>query len=168
MKMTKKLALFALMFLITLVIPSYIPQHHVFGKILLPMHLTVLLSAYIIGGPMAMVIGAAAPIARHYIVGFPAWEIAFPMCFELAVYGLVAGVLYSRSDRRGKDIVKSLLIAMLAGRIVWVVANIIMGHGYTFVMFVNDMIASALPGVILQLFVVSLVVYSLKKHNKIK
>jgi hypothetical protein len=43
-----------------------------------------------------------------------------------------------------------------------------MGHGYTFVMFVNDMIASALPGVILQLFVVSLVVYNLKKHNKIK
>ena len=168
MKIVKKLVLFWLMFSLTLAIPTYIPQHHMLGKILLPMHLTVLLSGYIVGGVQAMIIGATTPIIRHLVLGFPAWEVAFPMSFELAAYGIVAGVLYSRSDKRGKDIVKSLLIAMLAGRIVWVVANIIMGHGYTFVMFVNDMIASALPGVMIQLFVVSLVVYNLKKHNKIK
>ena len=50
MKIVKKLVLFWLMFSLTLAIPTYIPQHHMLGKILLPMHLTVLLSGYIVGG----------------------------------------------------------------------------------------------------------------------
>ena len=165
MKIVKKLVLFWLMFSLTLAIPTYIPQHHMLGKILLPMHLTVLLSAYIVGGVQAMIIGATTPIIRHLVLGFPAWEVAFPMSFELAVYGLVAGVLYSRSNKRGKDIVKSLLLAMLAGRIVWVVANLAMGNNYTLSMIVADTIVNAIPGIVIQLFVVSLVVYNMKKHR---
>ena len=165
MKIVKKLVLFWLMFSLTLAIPTYIPQHHMLGKILLPMHLTVLLSAYIVGGVQAMIIGATTPIIRHLVLGFPAWEVAFPMSFELAVYGLVAGVLYSRSNKRGKDIVKSLLLAMLAGRIVWVVANLAMGNNYTLSMIVADTIVNAIPGIVLQLFVVSLVVYNMKKRR---
>lgn len=165
MKTLKKLALFVVMFAVTLAIPTYIPQHNVLGKILLPMHLTVLLSSYIVGGPLAMIIGAATPVMRHFILGFPAWEVAFPMSFELAAYGLVAGVLYSRSNKRGKDIVKSLLLAMLAGRIVWVVANLAMGNNYTLAMIVADTIGNAIPGIVLQLFVVSLVVYNMKKRR---
>lgn len=171
MKLIKKIIIAVVMLSITVAIPSLVPQHHVFGKMLLPMHFTVLLSAYIVGGPLAMVIGAMAPVMRHYFVGMPALSVAGPMCFELAVYGLVAGLLYTFSSHKGRSVVKSLLAAMLAGRIIWGIATYFeysdMGVPFTFNMFITEAFVKAVPGVIIQLFAISLIVYYLKKYEKI-
>lgn len=171
MKYAKKLALFSLMLAITVFIPSVVPQHHVFGKMLLPMHLAVMIAAYITGGPLAMVIGAISPYIRHSIVGMPAMTLVIPMSVELAVYGLVAGVGYSHSSKRGKSIVKSLLVAMVTGRIVFAAVNYFvqasLGNTYTFGMMMTDTVGNAIPGIIIQLFVVTLIAYNLKKAGKI-
>ena len=55
------------------------------------------------------------------------------MCFELAVYGLVTGIVYKISSHRGRSFVKSLLAGMIAGRIVWGIVNVVMNQ-YTFSM----------------------------------
>ena len=47
---------------------------------------------------------------------FPA---AIAMAFELAVYGGMAGLLYSRLPRKKWMIYAALLISMIAGRVVW-------------------------------------------------
>ena len=167
MKLTKRLLLTVLMLAITVLIPSILPYHHIFGKMLQPMHTPVLLSAYIVGGPLAMVIGAVAPLIRHAMVGMPAMSVAIPMCFELATYGIVTGIVYKLSSHRGRSIVKSLLAGMVAGRIVWgVVSNVI--NNTTFGTIMSDVFVNAIPGIILQIFVVPLIIYGLKKIHKIK
>lgn len=168
MKITKRLLLAVIMLAITVLIPFILPQNHeLFGKMLQPMHTPVLMSSYIVGGPLAMVIGAAAPVIRHFWVGMPTWEVAIPMCFELATYGLVTGIVYKISSHRGRSIVKSLLAGMLAGRVVWGIVNCIMNQ-YTFGMVMAEGFGNAIPGIILQIFVVPLIIYGLKKIHKIK
>ncbi|MBR6519235.1 MAG: ECF transporter S component [Oscillospiraceae bacterium] len=168
MKLTKRLLLAVIMLVITVLIPFILPQNHLlFGKMLQPMHTPVLLSAYIAGAPLAAVIGAVAPVIRHIWVGMPTWEIAVPMCFELATYGLVTGIVYKISSHRGRSIVKSLLAGMIAGRIVWGVVNVVMNQ-YTFAMVMSEGFGNAFPGIVLQLFLVPLVIYGLKKIHKIK
>ena len=167
MKLTKRLLLAVIMLAITVTIPSILPQHHIFGKMIQPMHIPVLLSAYIVGGPCAMVIGAVSPLLRHMWVGMPAMSIAVPMCFELATYGLVTAVVYKISSHRGRSVVKSLLVGMLSGRVVWGIVSAVMNH-YTFGMVMTEGFINAIPGIIIQMFVVSLVIYGLKVIHKVK
>ena len=168
MKIAKRLLLAVIMLAITVVIPFILPHNHIlFGKMLQPMHTPVLLSAYIVGAPLAAVIGAVAPVIRHLWVGMPTLEIAIPMCFELATYGLVTGTVYKISSHRGRSIVKSLLAGMLAGRVVWGIVNVVM-HNYTFGMIMAEGFGNAFPGIVLQMFLVPLIIYGLKKIHKIK
>lgn len=172
MNTVKKIIIAFVLFSFTVAIPSLFPAGSSFGKMFLPMHLTVLLAAYMVGGPLAMVIGAVSPVLRHSIVGFPAMDVAMPMCFELAAYGLIAGELYSHSKKRGKSIVKSLVAALVAGRFIWAVTTDYMytaaGKQFTFDMFITDAVINAIPGIIIQLIVVSLATYYLKKNGIIK
>ena len=167
MKITKRILLAVIMLAITVVVPSILPQHHIFGKMLQPMHAPVLLSAYIVGGPLAMVIGAAAPLIRHAMVGMPAMSVAIPMCFELATYGIVTGIIYKFSSHRGRSIVKSLIAGMVAGRIVWGVATVVM-NSTPMATVLTEGFVNAVPGIVLQMFLVPLVIYGLKKIHKIK
>ena len=93
----------------------------------------------------------------------PTWEIAIPMCFELATCGLVTGILYKISSHRGRSIVKSLLAGMLAGRVVWGIVNVVM-QNYTFNMIMAEAFGNAFPGIVLQMFPVPLIIYGLKKN----
>ena len=45
------------------------------------------------------------------------------MAFELAVYGLIAGLLYSKLPKKISTIYLTLIAAMLCGRLVWGVAS---------------------------------------------
>src|SRR5690554_3846526 len=82
------LALGLLMPFLTLQIPSV-------GSRLLPMHIPVLLGGFVLGGPLGLVIGFVTPLLRSIIFGLPPqFPTAFIMSFELATYGLLAGVVY--------------------------------------------------------------------------
>ena len=167
MKLTTRILLAILLLAITVTIPSILPQHHIYGKMLQPMHIPVYLSAYIVGGPIAMVIGAVSPLLRHAWVGMPAMSVAIPMCFEMATYGMVTWVVYRISHHRGRSIVKSLLAGMLSGRVVWGIATYVMNKT-PMATILTEGFVNALPGIMLQMFIVSLVIYGLKLVHKIK
>ena len=167
MKITKKLVLAAILLSLAVSLPSLFPNSMTFGRMFQPMHTPVLLAGFIVGGPMAMVIGAAAPILRHLAVGLPTMETAIPMCFELATYGLVTGLVYKVSQHRGRSIVKRLLAGMLAGRIIWGIASNHL-YNYTVSQIVTEVFLKPIPGIVIQLFLVPLIIYGLKKINKIK
>ena len=166
-KFTKRLGLAFILLSLAVALPTLFPNHITFGRMLQPMHTPVLLAGFIVGGPLAAVVGAAAPMLRHFMVGMPTMAIAVPMCFELATYGLVTAIVYKISSHRGRSIVKSLLAALLAGRVVWGIANVVM-NDYTFSMVMTEGVFNALPGIIIQLFLVPLIIYGLKKTQKIK
>ena len=109
MSSTKKLVVSALMLSMALVLPFFTGQIPEIGNMLLPMHLPVLLAGFIVGGPSAMMVGAIAPILRSIIWGMPPmFPKAIGMAFELAAYGFVSGIIYSKS-KKDTTIVKQLL-----------------------------------------------------------
>ena len=125
---TQNLTLSAMFVAIGLVLPFLTGQIPQLGSMLLPMHIPVFLCGLICGWRYGAVVGFVLPIMRYAIFGMP---ILFPtgisMAFELTTYGLVVGFWYEKS--RWKCIIslyRSMLLAMLLGRIVWGFAQIIL------------------------------------------
>ena len=93
---------------------------------LCPMHIPVLLCAYICGWKWAAMVGFMAPILRYFAFGMPPlMPIGWGMAFEMLTYGLVAGILYSMLPKKTVNIYVSLIISMIAGRIVWGIARMV-------------------------------------------
>lgn len=115
-----------------------------------------------------MLVGFMAPILRSVVLGMPQmFPTAFCMAFELATYGLVSGVLYKRFPQKKWCIYASLILAMIAGRIVWGIAMFTcLGFDtskFGFSAFLAGAVINALPGIILQLVLIPLVVIALQK-----
>ena len=171
MKSTKKLLALMALTAVEIYMPVIAGLAPHIGQMLQPMHIPVLLAAYFVGGPMATLLGAVAPVLNYSIWGMPGLPNVIPMSAELAVYGFVAAAGYEHSKKRGKSIVKSLLFAMLTGRIVWGVVSYFvqhsMGNQFTFEMFIKQGFTNAIPGIILQFMIVSIGVYHMKKHQNV-
>lgn len=95
------------------------------------------------------------------------------MAFELATYGLAAGYCYTLS--RHKCIIalyRSLILAMVAGRIVWGIAQaILLGLGsnrFTMEMFLAGSLLNAIPGIILQLVFIPAVMLALHQTGLVQ
>lgn len=89
------------------------------GEIFLPMHIPVLLAGFVIGGDYGILIGSLTPILSHFLTGMPASPRLPFMIGELAVYGLVSGLLYHNLGLKKRKLggIVTLVSAMLGGRI---------------------------------------------------
>ena len=94
---TKNLVLAAMFLAIGLVLPFFTGQIPQIGSMLLPMHLPVLLCGLLCGWQYGAVVGLVLPMLRYVLFGMPPLLTAVAMSFELLTYGLVIGLLYSRS-----------------------------------------------------------------------
>ena len=147
----------ALLLTVGLVLPFFTGQIPQIGSMLLPMHLPVLLCGLICGWKYGFAVGLIMPVMRSFLFGMPPmFPTAISMAAEMAVYGAVAGWLYSRS--RWQCVVslyRSLIAAMLAGRFVWGAMQIVLlglsGSAFTWQMFMAGAFLNAIPGIILQL-----------------
>ena len=161
MNMTKthKMTVSAMLFALGLVLPFLTGQIPQIGQMLCPMHIPVFLCGLICGWPWGTAMGFLLPLVRSVLFGMP---VIFPngiaMAFELATYGLVAGLIYFR---KGYFCLRScyvaLITAMIAGRVVWGLARcVLLGFGGTFTwkMFVAGALLNAIPGIILHLILV--------------
>ena len=112
---------FAAAFLaLALVLPFLTGQIPQIGSMLSPMHIPVLLCGFVCGWPWGLAVGAVAPLLRSVIFGMPPmYPTALCMAFELATYGVVAGLMYRALPKKKSNIYVSLIVAMIAGRLVW-------------------------------------------------
>ena len=135
-----KLTLSAMFMAIGLVLPFFTGQIPQIGKLLLPMHIPVFLCGLICGWQYGLGVGFALPLIRSLLIGMPKlFPTAAAMAFELAVYGLVVGILYWRSHRQNIiSLYCSMILAMIAGRVVWGIA--VEKEGDKFVKTVNSRI----------------------------
>ncbi|MBQ9553096.1 MAG: ECF transporter S component [Clostridia bacterium] len=172
MKQSTKQLTFSAMFLaIGLALPFLTGQIPQIGKMLCPMHIPVLLCGFICGWQYAAVIGFICPLLRSVLFGMPAlYPSAIGMAFELMAYGLLVGVL---SQKIGKEklwkIYLALVAAMLGGRLVWGLAQIVLlgikGNRFTVSAFIAGGFVNALPGIILQLILIPPLVFALEKRS---
>ena len=163
----KKLVYSAMCLALCLVLPFLTGQIPQVGSMLLPMHIPVLLCGFLCGGGWGAAVGVTAPLLRHMLFSMPPAPACYSMALELAVYGLVVGLLYKRLGKGMKSIYVSLICAMVAGRLVWGVAQMaIMGLGggsFPLSAFLAGAVTGALPGILLQLVLIPLLVGALDK-----
>lgn len=166
---TKKLCLSAMFIALGLVLPLFTGQIPQIGSMLLPMHIPVFLCGLICGWKYGAVTGLVLPLMRSVIFGMPVlFPTATAMAFELATYGLVAGLLYGISHWQCiRALYRSILVAMIAGRAVWGVVQMILlgitGGSFTWQMFMAGAFFNAIPGIILQLILIPTVMLALNR-----
>jgi hypothetical protein len=69
------------------------------GRIFLPMHLPTFVAGLVLGPLAGLVVGAGSPVVSTLLTGMPiAPFYMVPMIFELATYGVVAGLLRPRFE----------------------------------------------------------------------
>ena len=114
---TKQLTVSALLFALGLVLPFLTGQVPQIGNMLLPMHFPV----FLCGWQYALFLGFLLPICRSMIFGMPhMFPVAIAMAFELAAYGLIAGLIYGHSKQKSTaSLYIALISAMILGRVVW-------------------------------------------------
>lgn len=164
----KKLTLSAMFLAIGLVLPFLTGQIQVIGSMLLPMHIPVLLCGLICGWAYGGAIGVVLPLLRFAIFGMPPMPNCISMAFELATYGLAVGLLYNMSKWKCIfSLYRSMLIAMVLGRVVWGIAQAIIlgitGSGFTMQMFLAGALLNAIPGIILQLVLIPVIMVVLDR-----
>lgn len=162
------LVLAAMFLALGLVLPLLTGQIPRIGNMLLPMHIPVLLCGLICGWPYGAVVGLICPLLRNMIFGMPPMPGAISMAFELATYGLVVGLTYGLSKWKCIfSLYRSMLIAMIAGRVVWGIAQMAVmgaqGKGFTFEMFMAGAFLNAIPGIILQLILIPAIMVALDR-----
>lgn len=168
---TRKLTYSALFLSLALALPSitgFIPE---LGQALLPMHLPILLCGFICGWKQGGIIGLIAPVLRALIFGMPPlFPTAIAMAFELAAYGIMAGLMMSWMPKKWPFYFVSLLFSMIVGRIIWggvmFLLLAINETSFTFEMFVAGAVINALPGILLQFILIPPILQMFRNHRE--
>ncbi len=135
------------------------------GETFLPMHLAIFMVGLLAGATAGAISGALAPVISFLLTGMPTATMLPFMIIELAVYGLVSGLLANRN----MPVIVKLLIAQVAGRAVRALA--IVAGFYLFGSVINpaviwNSVVAGLPGLILQWILVPLFVYYVNEKAK--
>lgn len=139
------------------------------GTLLSPMHLPVLLCGMACGWQYGLACGLMGPMLSSFITGMPGIGYLPTMMVELAVYGLVTGLMM-RLIHTGKqlaDIYISLLTAMLAGRILTgAVRGLIFSAGnYSWKAWATGYFVSSFPGILVQLILIPVLYLALQRAH---
>ena len=169
----KKMVLSALFLALALVLPFLTGQIPEIGSMLCPMHLPVLLCGFFCGWPWGLAVGLIAPVLRSAIFSMPPmFPAAVCMSLELATYGAVCGALYPKLQAKKQGIYISLLVAMVAGRLVWGAARFLWAGldptAFGLSAFWSGAIVTALPGIAVQIVLIPLLVMTLKRRSPVK
>lgn len=170
---TRNIALAGMFIAMGIVLPFLTAQNPQLGNMFLPMHLPVLLSGFVVGWPLGLIIGFITPLLRHVMFTMPPMPTALSMAFELAAFGAVTGIMYKILPKKPVSIYISLLTAMVVGRVVSALANLLLlGFGiresYNLQIFIAGAFTGAWPGIILQIVLIPVLILALQKARLIK
>jgi len=172
-KKTLKISLSAIFMAMGMFLPFLTGQIPQIGNMLLPMHFGVLLCGLICGPFYGLAVGFITPLLRSVSFGMPPmFPNAAAMAFELATYGFVIGLIYSRFKGNKIALYVSLIISMIAGRIVWGAVSIVF-YGFaqktfTWAIFLGGAFVKAVPGIILQILLVPVLVMLFERYFESK
>jgi hypothetical protein len=159
-----QIILTAMLIAVGLILP-YITAHAFAmpGSILLPMHLPVFLIGFLCGPQYGAIGGIIIPVLSSLLTGMPPLYPIMPMMAgELLTYGLVGGLLYNKVKM---PLYPSLLLSMLSGRIVYgLFFAALIAPNLGAVKAVTGSFVEGIPGIIIQLVLIPVVVYTANKY----
>lgn len=170
-KNLRQLILAAMFLTLALALPFLTGQIPQVGSALCPMHIPVLLCGFFCGPWYALAVGLVAPLLRFALFGMPPlMPTGIAMCFELATYGFVSGLLYKLLPGKKVFTYVTLIAAMLAGRIIWGIARVILAglaqSEFAWTAFLSGAFVNAVPGIILHILLIPVLVISLKRYTE--
>ena len=136
------------------------------GSIFLPMHIPVLLCGLMCGWPFGFICGLLGPVLSSLLTGMPPAAMLPSMMVECAAYGCITGLmmLFVHTKKPLADLYISMLTAMLAGRVLaGLVKALILSPGTAPFAWVTTSLVTGIPGIVIQLILIPLVVFSLTK-----
>lgn len=168
-----RMAYAAVCLALCMVLPFLTGQIPQIGSALSPMHIPVLLAGFLCGPWWAAAVGAVAPLLRFALFGMPPiFPTGVAMCFELAGYGLVSGLLYRKLPKKAVNVYVSLLTAMLEGRVIWGIVRVLLsgvaGEPFTWAAFMAGAFVNAVPGIIVHIALIPVIVLALRKAGVIE
>ena len=163
----KNLILTAMFIALGLVLPIAFHAIPNGGTLFSPMHIPVLICGLVVGPVEGLICGILTPILSSVMTGMPPAPILPGMTLELAVYGLVGGLMmrFMKDNKSFGKIYIALIVAMLCGRIAAGLLNaLVLNVGsYSLPVWVTAYFVRGLPGIITHLILVPLVVRALQK-----
>ncbi len=173
MKKLHKLIFSAVFLALAFVLPFLTGQIANVGAMLCPMHIPVILCGFLCSWKWGLAVGFIAPLLRSFTLGMPPmFPTALAMAFELATYGAIAGCAYAMLPKKKLYVYPSLVISMIAGRIIWGIVTFacvsFSGGEFGLSAFVSGAVLNAIPGIILQLAIIPPIVMLLKNTKIFK
>ena len=170
-KNLRQLILAAMFLTLALALPFLTGQIPQVGSALCPVHIPVLLCGFFCGPWYALAVGLVAPLLRFALFGMPPlMPTGIAMCFELATYGFVSGLLYKLLPGKKVFTYVTLIAAMLAGRIIWGIARVILAglaqSEFAWTAFLSGAFVNAVPGIILHILLIPVLVIALKRYTE--
>lgn len=163
----KELTIAAMCLALAMLLPFLTGQIPTIGAMLSPMHFPVLLGAFFISWKWAVLVGFTAPLLRFAIFSMPPMPFGIAMAFEMATYGLVVSIMYRHLPKKRASIYAALITAMIAGRIVWGAARLVIAgvtqSAFTWQLFIGGALLEAIPGIVVQLVLIPIIVMAVKK-----
>ena len=165
---TRNMILAAMMLALSWLMPFLAALNPTIAKIISPMHIPIFLCGFLCELPWSPIVGFAAPLLRSLTTGMPAlYPNALAMSFELATYGLVTTLLIRVLPDRPLSVYLSLIGAMIAGRLVWGFASLVLyglgGTPFTFQMFLAGAFINAAPGIAVHIVVIPAIILALRR-----
>jgi len=130
--------------------PVLAHQFQMAGQIFLPMHIFVLAAGFLFGWRAGLMVGFFSPLLSYSLTQMPLTVLLPQVTLELAVYGIVIGLLREKN----LNIWISLLSAMVLGRL----ARVLFILFFVSKMSAWQFISISLPGIILQIALLPLIV----------
>lgn len=165
-----KLTIGGLLLAVGIIIPRIF---HMFGtpnlgKMFLPMHIGIFIAGIYLGISYGLIIGFITPLINS-LFGMPVFPQNVIMAFELAAYGMFAGLfmylLKNFNIARTIKIYISLILSMIFGRIVNAFVLFIMARIFDMKVAAPLSVVTAaltgIPGIIIQLLLVPGIVFTL-------
>ncbi|MBQ1287538.1 MAG: ECF transporter S component [Erysipelotrichaceae bacterium] len=167
MNNTKKLVLTALSAAIGVVLPQAFHMIPNAGSVILPMHIPVLIAGFLVGPVYGLACGILTPLLSHLIFSMPPAPVLPGMLCELAVYGLMSGLLNKavKMENQLAKVYVVLIGAMLCGRITYGILNalIFRAGSYSMQAWLSAAFVTAIPGIIIQLLLIPILVIRLRR-----
>lgn len=151
-----------------ILLPIIFHSFGILGKIFLPMHIPVLIGGFFLSPYLAFVVGIFTPLLSGVLTGMPPiYPMAIIMAFELGTYGIVISLAVGKLKL---SIIPSLILSMILGRIVAGVTVFILANLFGLKMdpyiFVKGAIVTGIPGIIVQLILIPVLIYSLNTYKR--
>ncbi len=155
-----------------IILPFFIHPFGLSPRVILPMHFPVFLAGMLLSPALAAAVGALTPALSSGLTGMPTPDQTLRLIPELVAYAAVTSLIlrllpvwpqFPEKAGRLASLVTAMLVAMIVGRLVYVVVSAWMMGLQTVNYYVTLLVIPALPGVIAQLVLVPPLAYRVQQ-----